>query len=114
MFEGNRDSALVEGTESVKPRYLNGEIVADHRDCRHEPIITFVLWTRSAPALAKPASVTTRRLLIAFAQFRAARVVRRGSLGPFPGVPRARARLPYVAGVAAARPAMLPVRSATR
>src|SRR5450755_178173 len=35
-------------------------------------------------------------------------------VGPLPGGPRARARLPYVAGVAAARPAMLPARSATR
>jgi len=41
-FEGNRDPALAEGTEPVKPRYLNSEIVADHRDCRHERIIPFV------------------------------------------------------------------------
>jgi hypothetical protein len=54
------------------------------------------------------------RLFIAFVQFRAAQVVRRGSLGSLPGGPRARARLPDVAGVLAARPAMLPARSATR
>jgi ribonuclease BN (tRNA processing enzyme) len=35
-------------------------------------------------------------------------------VGPLPGGPRARARLPDVAGVAAARPAMLPARSAMR
>ena len=42
VFEGNRDPALVEGTESVKPRYLNNEILADHRNCRHERIVPFV------------------------------------------------------------------------
>jgi hypothetical protein len=42
MFEGHRDSALAEGTEPVKPRHLNIEIVTDNRDCHHERIIPFV------------------------------------------------------------------------
>ncbi len=60
----------------------------------------------------QPATETLQRP--AFVRFRAAGVVRRGSLGSLPGGPRARARLPDVTGVAAARPAMLPARSATR
>ena len=50
MFEGNRDPALVEGTESVKPRYLNNEIVADHRDCRHGRIIPVVPMDSLSPS----------------------------------------------------------------
>ena len=50
VFEGNRDPALVEGTESVKPRYLNNEIIADHRDCRHERIIPAVPMDSLSPS----------------------------------------------------------------
>ena len=50
VFEGNRDPALVEGAESVKPRYLNSEFVADHRHCRHERIIPFVPMDSLSPS----------------------------------------------------------------
>ena len=55
VFDGNRDPALAEGTESVKPRYLNNEIVAGHRDCRHERIIPFVPMDSLSPALTTQA-----------------------------------------------------------